>query len=193
MLERHLHFTHGPAWVHLERRHHPLLGLLVEDEARLGPHREPLSHEAVVHGPEVPDCDGVGDIVGTYTGSGFDIFRVPGPPLTDVSMTMEVTGRDGCTFWGHTGDGRSSLGNIPDDGMPLLGLIRSYELEFDLADPIGTRRELSTASIIQMSHVCVNSSAIDPYGRGGEVCVNTSAVVKQSEKVSVAWVIKPGT
>ena len=92
-------------------------------------------------------------------------------------MTMEVTGRDGCTFWGHTGDGRSSLGNIPDDGMPLLGLIRSYELEFDLADPIGTRRELSTASIIQMSHVCVNSSAIDPYGRGGEVCVNTSAVV----------------
>ena len=35
-------------------------------------------------------------------------------------------------------------------------------------------RELSTASIIQMSHVCVNSSAIDPYGR---VCVNTSAVV----------------
>ena len=36
---------------------------------------------------------------------------------------------------------------------------------------------MSTASIIQMSHVCVNSSAIDPYGRGGEVCVNTSAVV----------------
>ena len=59
----------------------------------------------------------------------------------------------------------------------VIGLIRSYELEFDLADPIGTRRELSTASIIQMSHVCVNSSAIDPYGRGGEVCVNTSAVV----------------
>ena len=51
-------------------------------------------------------------------------------------------------------------------------------MEFDLADPGGTRRELATASILQMSHVCVNTSAVDAdCDVCGEVCLNTSAVV----------------
>ena len=116
--------------------------------------------------------------MGTYTASAFDIFRVPGPPLTNVTMTMEILGRDGCTFWGHAG-------NIGDGipGIPLLGLIRWYELEFDLtADESGiepgTRRELSTASILQIGHVCVDTSAVDAdCDVCGEVCLNTSAVV----------------
>jgi len=130
-------------------------------------------------GPTVapPDCEWVNNLVGTYTASGFDIFRVPGPPLTDVSMTMEILGRDGCTFWGHAG-------NIGDGipGTPLLGLIPWYELDFDLTADGGMNRStaivLATASILQIGHVCVNTSAIDAdCDVCGEVCLNTSAVV----------------
>ena len=92
-------------------------------------------------------------------------------------MTMEILGRDGCTFWGHGG-------NIGDGipGTPLLGLIGWYELDFDLAADGSMNRStavvLATASILQMSHVCVNTSAVDAdCDVCGEVCLNTSAVV----------------
>ena len=61
-------------------------------------------------------------------------------------------------------------------------LIGWYELDFDLAADGGMNRSTAvvsaTASILQMSHVCVNTSAVDAdCDVCGEVCLNTSAVV----------------